>query len=218
MDRVHSLRKIPTRLRGTNFCTSSACFLPNSVRQPNGPKCAQIVLNAPKHWFRVQWGGSGVFLAKNSDATSWHELLHYFGFAPNSVRQPNSPKCAQIIWNIPKHQFTVQWGGSGAKGWIGCVRCKKFQCDFTARNFALIAPVQPIFYRASCSNETIQNAHKHYEMLQYSLGCNRVDRVRSLRKILMQFHCTNLCINCTVQPVLHRVSCSNEILPNTPKH
>jgi hypothetical protein len=32
--------------------------------------------NAPKHEFRVQWGGSHAFVAKNSDATSWHELLH----------------------------------------------------------------------------------------------------------------------------------------------
>jgi len=43
VDRVRSLRKIPTRLRGTNFCTNSACFAPSFVRQPNGPKCTQIV-------------------------------------------------------------------------------------------------------------------------------------------------------------------------------
>ena len=74
VDRVCSLRKFLTRLRGTNFCTSSARFAPNSVRQPNGPKCAQIVQNAPKCQFRLQCGGSGAFVAKNSDATSWHEL------------------------------------------------------------------------------------------------------------------------------------------------
>src|SRR6185312_1092536 len=77
--RVRSLRKIPTRLRGTNFCTSSACFAPSFVRQPNGPECTQIVRNALKCQFRVPWGGSGAFVAKNSDATSWHELLHEFG-------------------------------------------------------------------------------------------------------------------------------------------
>src|SRR6185295_1388904 len=79
VDRVRSLRKIPTRLRGTNFCTSFARFAPSSVRQPNGPKCTQIVRNAPKQQFRVPWGGSGAFVMKNSDATSWHELLHKFG-------------------------------------------------------------------------------------------------------------------------------------------
>src|SRR6185369_4278450 len=79
VDQVRSLRKNPTRLRGTNFCTSSARFAPCFVWQPNGSECTQIVRNAPKHQFRVQWGGSGAFVAKNSDATSWHELLHLFG-------------------------------------------------------------------------------------------------------------------------------------------
>ena len=76
VDRVRSLQKIPTRLRGTNLCTSSTRFVLSFVRQPNGSECTQIVRNAPKHQFRVQWGGPGTFVAKNSDATSWHELLH----------------------------------------------------------------------------------------------------------------------------------------------
>ena len=75
-DRVSSLRKILTPLRGTNFCTSSARFAPSFVRLPNGPGCTQIVRDAPKHQFRVQMGESGAFVAKNSNATSWHELLH----------------------------------------------------------------------------------------------------------------------------------------------
>ena len=79
LDRVHSLRKIPTRLHGTNFCTTAARFALSLVWQPNDPKCSQIVQNTPKHEFRVQCGGTGAFVAKNSDATSWHELLHKFG-------------------------------------------------------------------------------------------------------------------------------------------
>ena len=73
------LKKIPTRFRGTNFCTSSARCVPIFVRQPNSPECAQIVRNAPKHQHRVYWGVSGAFVAKNSEANSWHELLHQFG-------------------------------------------------------------------------------------------------------------------------------------------
>src|SRR6185436_11151148 len=76
---VCSLRKIMTRLRGTNFSTSSACFAPSFVRQRNAPKCIQIVQNTPKQEFGVQWGGSVAFIVKNSDTTSWHELLHHFG-------------------------------------------------------------------------------------------------------------------------------------------
>src|SRR6185436_20886209 len=78
-----SLRKIPTRVRGTNFCTSSERFAPSFVRQPNGRKNTQTVRNVPKHEFREQWSGLSGFVAKNSDATSWHELLHWFGpFCP----------------------------------------------------------------------------------------------------------------------------------------
>ena len=76
VDRVPSLRKNPTRLCGTNFWTSSARFAPSFVRQSNGPECTQIVGNTLKRQFRVQCCGSGAFVAKNSDATSWHELLH----------------------------------------------------------------------------------------------------------------------------------------------
>jgi len=69
-------------------------------------------------------------------------------------------------------------------GWIGCVRCEKFRCDFMAQTCALIAPVQPVLYQVSCSNGTLTNTPKHYEMHKnMSLGSNGVDRVRSLRKI-----------------------------------
>ena len=107
-----SLRKIPTRLHGTNFCTSSSRFASIFIRQPNGPKCTQIVRITPKHNFRVQWDGSGMFVAKNSDATSFSNFCTSSpSFAPSFVRQPNGPKCTQILWNALKYQFWVQWGG-----------------------------------------------------------------------------------------------------------
>ena len=88
-----------------------------------------------------------------------------------------------------------------------------------AQTCALIAPVQPVLHRVSCSNKTLPNAPKYYETHQnMSLGSNGVGREHSLRKIPKRLHGTNLCINCNVQPVLHRVSCSNETLPNAPKH
>ena len=66
-------------------------------------------------------------------------------------------------------------------GWIGCVRCEKFQNDFMAQTCALIAPVQPVLYRVLRSNETIPSAPKHYETHQnMSLWSNGVDQVRSL--------------------------------------
>ena len=114
VDQVHSLRKIPMQLRGTNFCTSSAHYTPSFVRQPKGLKCTQMVRNAPKHQLRVQWGGSGAFLAENSDATSCTNFCTISAcFAPSFVRPPNGPGCTQIVRNAPKCQFRVKWGGSG---------------------------------------------------------------------------------------------------------
>ena len=115
VDRVRSLRKIPTRLRGTNFCTSSVPFAPNSVRQPNGPKCAQIIRNVPKRQFRVQWVGSVLSLRKILKQLRGTNFCTCSArFAPSSVRQPNGPKCTQMVQNSRKHEFRVQWGGSGA--------------------------------------------------------------------------------------------------------
>ena len=79
VDRVHSLRKILMRLRGKIFCincTSLAHFAPSFVNQRNYPKCTQTLRNAARHEFRVQWSGSGAFVAKNSKTTSWHKLVH----------------------------------------------------------------------------------------------------------------------------------------------
>ena len=59
------------------------------------------------HQFRVQWGGSGAFVANNFDATSWHESTSSAHFAPSFVRQQNGPECTQIVRNTPKRLFRV---------------------------------------------------------------------------------------------------------------
>ena len=56
VDRMSSVRKIPTRLRGTNFCTSSSRIAPSFVRQPNGPKHTEVVR---KHQ-NISLGSNGV--------------------------------------------------------------------------------------------------------------------------------------------------------------
>ena len=110
VDRMRSLCKIPTRLRGTNFCTTSARFAPSFVRRSrmhtNSTKCTKT--------FRFQWVGSGAFVAKSS--TRLRGTNFYISsarFAPSFVRQPNGPKCTQIVQNVPKRQFMVQCGGLG---------------------------------------------------------------------------------------------------------
>ena len=104
-------------------------------------------------------------------------------------------------------------------GWIGCVHCEKFQCDFMARTCALIAPVQPILQRVLCSNETLPNASKHYEThTNMSLGpmgwigCVRCEKSRR------DFVARTFALIAPVHPVLHWVSCSYETIPNALKH
>ena len=74
-----SFEKITMRLHGTKVyinCTSSARSTPSFVVQSNCPKSTEMVQNTPKYEFRVEWCGSDSFFVKNSNATSWHELLH----------------------------------------------------------------------------------------------------------------------------------------------
>ena len=145
---MHSLRKIPMRLRGKNFCincTSSARFAPSS-----------------------------------------------------SINE--------TIQNAPKHYETHQYMSLGFNGVDRMCLFEKFSCDFMGRSSALIAPVQPVLHRVLCSNETLPNAPKHYETHQnMSLWSNGVGRVCSLRKIPKRLHGTNLCINCT---------CSTRLAPS----
>ena len=107
------LRKIPMRLRGTNFCTSSARFAPSFVRQPNGHECTQIIQNAPKRQFWVEWVDRVRSLRKvRCDFVAQtfalvRPVLHQVRKATKRSRMhPNSTK-------RNKHQFVVQCGGLG---------------------------------------------------------------------------------------------------------
>src|SRR6185369_6982864 len=109
VDRVHSLRKIPTRLCGTNFCTSSARFAPSFVRQPNGPECTQILRNTPKRQFWSDGADRGRSLRKIPTRVRGTSFCTSSScFAPSLIRQPNGPECTQIVRHARKHQFRVQ--------------------------------------------------------------------------------------------------------------
>src|SRR6185503_5845207 len=95
-----------------------------------------MVRNTTKHEFRIQRVGLGAFIAKNSDATSWHKLLHLFG--PFCTEFRKLTKRSQMRPNSTKDTKTSV---EGSMGWIGCVRCEKFRHNFVARTFALVRPV-----------------------------------------------------------------------------
>src|SRR6185437_3166269 len=94
---------------GTKFFTGLTRFTVSVVTQPNSPKCTQIIRNIPKHEFRVQWCGSGVFVAKIPTRLRGTNLCTSLTrFALSVVWQPKSPKCTQIVPNAPKREFRVQ--------------------------------------------------------------------------------------------------------------
>ena len=95
-------------------------------------------------------------------------------------------------------------------GWIGCVYCEKFQCDFLAQTrAALIAQVRPIFHRVPCSINTLPNAPKCYATQQNKTKQEfRVHLVGSGVFIAKNSKATSL----------NRVSCINERIQNAPKH
>ena len=121
-----------------------------------------------------------------------------------------------------KHPNTMKHTKTGVYcpiGCIGCIRCENFHCDFMPRTCALILPLQPTLHRVSCSNETIQNAPKHYKTHQYmSLGFNGGLGAFCCEKLRCDFMAQTCALIAPLQSVLHRVSCCNEILPNAPKH
>src|SRR6185312_15853607 len=72
------------------FCTE---FCNSTKRSPMHQNCT-------KHEFSVQWGGSGAFVAKIFEATSWHKLLHQFGpfcteFRNSTKRSPMHQNCTK---------------------------------------------------------------------------------------------------------------------------
>ena len=133
VDRVRSLRKIPTRLRGKNFCTSSARFTPSFVRQPNSPECTQIVRTHQN----VSLGSNGVDRVHSlrKIPTPLHGTNFCTAcFAPSFVRQPNGPECTQIVRT---HQNVI----IGSNGADRVRSLRNVRCDFVARTFALVRPV-----------------------------------------------------------------------------
>ena len=153
------------RLRGTNFCTSSASFAPSFVMQPKGPECTQIVRNAPKRQFRVQWGGSDAFVAKNSDkdfVAQTFALVRPFctefrKATKRSRMHPDSTKCTKT-------------SVSGSHGVDRVCSLRKIPMQLRAMNFCTSsASFAPSFVRQPNGPECtqiVQNAPKRQFRVQ----------------------------------------------------
>ena len=134
---MRSLRNDSTQHRGTNFCTSSEGFAPSFVRQLHGPKCTQTVTHQ-----NMSLGSNGVDRVRSlrkipMRLRGTNFCTYWARFAMSFVRQPNSSKYTKMVRNAPKHEFRVQWGGSGA------FVAKIILLDFVPRTLALVRPVLP---------------------------------------------------------------------------
>ena len=131
--------------------------------------------NAPKHEFRFQWYGSGVFVAKNFSMTSCINicinctslaLLHQLSCSSETVQ--NTPEWKETHQNMSLGSNSVDWECSLPKiltrhrGLNFCINCTSLVC------FAAIF---------LCNSETVPNAPKRKETHQnMSLGSNGVDQ------------------------------------------
>ena len=137
------------------------------VRQPNSPKCSQIEQNTNNKSLESNSEDWVRSLRKihtrlgSSNFCTCRPVLHRV-----FVIQPNGPKCTKLVWNALKHEFRVQWGGSRTwvycpMGWIGCVRCEKFRCDFVAWTFApVLSCFAPCFCTATKQSQMHPNSRK----------------------------------------------------------
>ena len=158
MGRIGCVRceKIPMWLRATNFCincTSSPRFAPSFMQLRNNPKCTKILQRSNG----VDWVRSLQKIPTSLRGTNFSiNCTNSPYFAPSFMQLRNDPKCTQTLWNKPKHEFRIQWGGSGAfvvkittwlRGTNYCINCTSSVC----------------LQQVSCSYEMIPNASKYYE-------------------------------------------------------
>ena len=159
------MRKIPTRLRGTNFYTCSAHFAPSFVSN-------QMLPNAPK-WYETQQnlslGSNGVDrvcslrkIAMRLRGTNFCTCSA--PFAPSFVSiqiVPNAPKWYETQQNLSLESNRVDWVGSlreiqtrlrGSNFWTGSER---FALSFV---WQLNGP--------KCT-QTVRNAPKHEFSVQW---------------------------------------------------
>ena len=141
--------------------------------------------NTPNHEVRVQWGGSGAFVAK-SDTTSWHEILHHF-----------SPFCTEFCKATKRYKMHTN-STKRTKTWVYVLTGQSGV--FVAKNYDMTSwhellyqfgPFCTEFWKATKRSKMHPNCTKLIQNM--SLESNGVDRVHSLRKIPILLCGTNFC-------------------------
>ena len=148
---------------GSVFCENSRCdFVARTFAliAPFHPILHRVswgyetIPNAHKHYethqheVKVQWGGSGAFVAKNYNMTSWHELLHLlhqFSMFCNKFHVVTKRSQRHPYYETHRNISIVSNGGN----WLCSFH--KIPRDFVTRTFVLTAAVRYVLHQVSCS-------------------------------------------------------------------
>ena len=124
----------------------------------------------------------------------------------------------EMIPNAPKHYATHQNMSLGSNGVDWCVHCKKNPTWLCATYFCInctnshcFAPSFMQFRNDLKCTQTLCNTPKH-EIGVGLIGCVHCEKSRR------DFVARSFALIALVHPVLHRVWCSYETIPNAPKH
>jgi len=121
MDQVRSLRKIQCDFVAQKFVLIDPIqYVLKQVSCSYG-----TIPNAPKYYETYQnisLGSNGVDWVRSlRKILKWVRGTNFSinctsspRFAPSFMQLRNETKCTQTLWNVPKHEFRVQWGGLGA--------------------------------------------------------------------------------------------------------
>jgi hypothetical protein len=89
---------------------------------------------------------------------------------------------------------------------------RKIATQLRLANLLGTAPVRPVLHQFCCSNKTVRNTPKHEFWVKWSGFRAFVAKNCDVTSL------ANLVGSALVRPVLHRFSCSNKTIRNTPKH
>ena len=104
----------------------------------------------------------------------------------------------KTVPNAPKPYDMEQNMSLGSHGVFLVHSQRKFPTRLRGMNFYINCTRLAHLHRVQCSNKTVPNAPKHYEMQQkMRLRSHGVYRVSSQRKVPTRLRGMNFCINCT---------------------
>ena len=87
--------------------------------------CYKMFWNAPKYYTTHQnmslWSNVADWVRSLRKIPAWLRGMYFsinctssHYFASSFMQLQNDTKCIQTLWNAPKHEIRVQWGGLGA--------------------------------------------------------------------------------------------------------